>query len=81
MAAKEAWSSFHQKPFQMPKSFGDGLLESLDYGEGDRVRHRKFGDGTVTSVVRGGKDFEVTVDFDTAGTKKVFASFARLVKI
>lgn len=81
MAAKEAWNSFHQKPFSQPKSFGDGLLESLDYGEGDRVRHRKFGDGTVTSVVRGGKDFEVTVDFDAAGTKKVFASFARLVKI
>ena len=80
-AAKEAWNSFRQKPFQQPKSFGAGLLESLDYGEGDRVRHRKFGDGTVTSVVKGGKDFEVTVDFDTAGTKKVFASFARLSKI
>lgn len=80
-AAREAWNSFHQKPFKQPKSFETGLLESLDYGEGDRVRHRKFGDGTVTSVVKGGKDFEVTVDFDTAGTKKVFASFARLSKI
>ncbi len=80
-SARDAWASFRQKPFSTPKSFGDGLLDSLDYGEGDRVRHKKFGDGLVTSVVKGGKDFEVTVDFDTAGTKKMFASFARLVKI
>ena len=31
---------------------------------GDRVRHLKFGEGTVTNIVQGGRDFEVTVDFD-----------------
>lgn len=80
-AAREAWNSFRQKPFSPPKSFGSGLLDSLDYQEGDRVLHQKFGEGTVKAVVKGGKDFEVTVDFDTAGTKKMFASFARLNKI
>lgn len=54
---------------------------SLDYGVGDRVRHIKFGDGEVMAVVEGGRDYEVTVDFDKAGTKKMFASFAKLKKI
>ena len=54
---------------------------SLDYGVGDRVRHIKFGDGEVMAVVEGGRDYEVTVDFDKVGTKKMFASFAKLKKI
>ena len=54
---------------------------SLSYGVGDRVSHMKFGEGTVTGVVEGGRDFEVTVDFDAAGTKKMFASFAKLKKL
>ena len=45
------------------------------------MRHVKFGEGTVRNVVEGGRDFEVTVDFDKAGTKKMFAGFARLEKI
>ena len=52
-----------------------------DYGKGDRVRHIKFGEGTVTDVTESEKDYVVTVDFDDAGVKKMFASFARLVKI
>ncbi len=54
---------------------------ALSYGVGDRVAHMKFGNGTVTGIVEGGRDFEVTVDFDTAGTKKMFASFAKLKKL
>ncbi len=54
---------------------------ALDYGVGDRVSHVKFGTGTVKAVMDGGRDYEVTVDFDTAGTKKMFAGFAKLKKI
>ena len=54
---------------------------SLSYHEGDRVQHIKFGEGTVLSIVAGGRDFEVTVDFDRFGTKKMFASFAKLKKV
>lgn len=53
----------------------------LSYGVGDRVRHIKFGDGCVTAIVSGGRDYEITVDFDRAGTKKMFASFAKLKKL
>lgn len=68
-------TSFSPKQFEVKKSQG------LAYGVGDTVRHIKFGTGTVQAIVDGGKDYEVTVDFDKAGTKKMFASFAKLKKI
>ena len=55
--------------------------DTLSYGVGDRVRHVKFGEGTVLDIKKGGRDFEVTVEFDTAGVRKMFAMFAKLVKI
>ena len=55
--------------------------DKLSYGVGDRVRHVKFGEGTVLDIKEGGRDFEVTVEFDTAGVRKMFAMFAKLVKI
>ena len=54
---------------------------TLEYGPGDRVNHMRFGNGTVKSVVDGGKDYEVTVEFDNMGVRKMFASFAKLKKI
>lgn len=54
---------------------------SPDYAEGDRVCHVKFGEGTVLEIRSGGRDYEVTVDFDSAGVRKMFAKFAKLVKI
>lgn len=52
----------------------------LDYAVGDRVSHIKFGEGTVLEIKDGGRDYEVTVDFDEAGVRKMFASFAKLKK-
>ena len=54
---------------------------SLGYEVGDRVRHVKFGEGTVTDIKEGGRDHEVTIEFDSVGTRKMFAKFARLVKV
>lgn len=55
--------------------------EGLSYGEGDRVRHKKFGEGVVVKIADGGRDYEVTVDFEKAGVRKVFAAFAKLEKV
>ncbi len=55
--------------------------DALEYGPGDRVSHIRFGNGTVKSIVDGGKDYEVTVEFDTMGVRKMFASFAKLKKV
>ncbi len=56
---------------QQGKSFGKPAGGKLEYGAGDRVRHIKFGEGTVLSIVEGGRDYEVTVNFDGPGTKKM----------
>lgn len=63
------------------KAFTVQKAVSLDYGPGDRVSHVKFGEGTVQSVADGVRDFEVTVEFDRFGVKKMFASFAKLQKV
>ncbi len=64
--------------FDKKPSAGDA---GLGYGIGDKVRHIKFGTGTVKEIKNGGRDYEVTVDFENGGTKKMFASFAKLQKI
>lgn len=71
---------FTRKP-TFGKTFTVSRAETLDYGVGDRVRHVKFGEGTVQEIKNGGKDYEVSVDFDTYGTKRMFASFAKLQKL
>ena len=60
---------------------GGAVKQKPDYGPGDRVMHIKFGAGTVEEVKEGAKDYEVTVDFDTAGRKRMFAGFAKLKKV
>ncbi|MBQ9910956.1 MAG: UvrD-helicase domain-containing protein [Lachnospiraceae bacterium] len=76
-----------KKPFTPPKpaTFGRTFevkkADGLEYGVGDRVQHMKFGCGTVLEIVDGKKDFEVAVNFDEYGEKRMFASFAKLKKI
>lgn len=60
------------------KAFEVNKASALDYTVGDMVRHVKFGVGTVINIVDGGRDYEVTVDFEKSGVKKMFASFAKL---
>jgi len=83
---QKAKSAFKAKPMALtqaqPKPFvsvntGNKIL---DYAIGDTVKHVKFGTGIVKQIMEGGRDFEVTVEFETAGTKKMFASFAKLQK-
>ena len=53
----------------------------LSYGVGDRVRHIKYGDGTVQKVEKDVRDYKITVAFDGAGQKIMYAAFAKLQKI
>ena len=76
----ETRRNLRAKPFET-NTFTVTKADHLDYGVGDRVRHLRFGEGTVLEITEGGKDYEVKVNFDTAGTKKLFASFAKLKKI
>ncbi len=73
-SAREA---FRAKPFESKTLSGN----KLEYEIGDRVFHIKFGTGIVLDIKAGGRDYEVTVDFEKAGTKKMFASFAKLKRL
>ena len=72
----------HSAPAPKAPVYGTKIQRgNLDYNQGDRVSHRKFGEGTVVDISDGKRDYEVTVEFDTAGQKKMLASFAKLEKI
>ena len=75
--AKEA---FRTKTFD-PQQFKVVKADKLDYTVGDQVSHVKFGKGTVLEITEGGRDYEVKVDFERVGVKKMFASFAKLKKV
>ena len=79
MAKKPAYGSPSSKP-----GFGKEFTvtkASIDYKVGDRVKHMKFGEGTVLGIEDGPRDYQVTVNFDTAGQKVMMASFAKLKKV
>ena len=77
---REIKRTFQEKP-KAVQQFTVTKASSLDYGVGDRVHHMKFGEGTVADITEGGRDYEVAVDFDNFGRKKMFASFAKLKKV
>ncbi|MCM1185850.1 MAG: DNA helicase PcrA [Lachnoclostridium sp.] len=56
-------------------------LEELDYGVNDRVKHIKYGEGTVIAVSKEPRDYKVTVEFDRFGQKNMYASFAKLKRV
>ena len=79
-AYRQMRETFKTKAFAQPQV--EAKKEGgLSYNIGDRVRHIKFGVGSVTDIREGGRDYEVTVNFDRVGVKKMFASFAKLTKV
>lgn len=81
--------------FDKPKT-GSNLLNSIpnlqkglgaaksfqpNYKVGDTVKHIKFGTGMITKMQQSGNDYEVTVDFEGSGQRKLRASVARLKKL
>jgi len=54
---------------------------SCDVKKGDRVNHKKFGNGLVISVTPTGDDAQIEISFDNVGTRSLLASFAKLTKI
>ena len=71
-------------------NLGSGLRESeLDtekprhsdiepFKAGDKVRHGRFGIGTVINIKQDGADWEIQVAFESQGVRKLYQSFAQL---
>ena len=81
---KPKTTALENKPF-IAKGVGTGAkvstTGSLSYGVGDRVKHIKYGMGTVKNIEPGPRDYQVTVEFDGAGQKVMYAAFAKLKKM
>ena len=84
---KPKTTALENKPFITKGLAGSGLSKGtpvsagLDYGVGDRVKHIKFGAGTVKHIEAGPRDYQVTIEFDGAGQKVMYAAFAKLKKL
>ncbi len=63
------------------KGMPDRAPEDPEYGEGERVTHVKYGEGTVTKLEKEPRDYKVTVNFDKYGQKIMYASFAKLKRV
>ena len=76
----KARKAFEQKVF-VPKNLEKQEKSKLGYQEGDTVKHIKYGVGMVEKIEDGGRDYAVTVNFEKAGVKKMYAAFAKLKKL
>lgn len=77
-------SKFEQKkrtPLPNNPASSNNSVGNVKYSAGERVRHKTFGDGMITSVMPMGNDSMLEIAFDSVGTKKVMANFAKLEKI
>ena len=48
------------------------------YEEGQRVYHKKFGEGTINKIEAEGEDYKLEIHFDKVGNKRLMAKFAGL---
>ncbi len=67
--------------FEKPKKASETTKPSLDFVSGDRVLHRKFGEGTVLEAKALGADMFLKVKFDTVGEKNLMAAYVQLEKL
>lgn len=65
----------------MPKKTETEKKESLNVSVGDKVAHKKWGEGMIVSKTEKGDDFEIVVSFDGKGLKKLMMSFAPLTVV
>lgn len=68
-------ASYLKKEIPAPKNV------SLDFSVGDIVKHFKFGKGSVLKISPAGADYEVTINFDNFGEKKLMANLSKLKKV
>lgn len=73
-------STFKDNMFN-PVKVQEPLPEEINFKPGDRVEHKKFGEGIIISVQQFGRDAKLEINFDSVGRKQLMAVFAKLKKI
>ena len=87
-AAAKIFGEQNQSPafqFRTAESFLNSIKQSKQedvdlskYKVGQRVYHKKFGEGTITKLEEEGNDIKVDLEFDKVGHKRLMAKFAGL---
>ena len=78
VAAKPAFQ------FRTAESFLNGInhkkqqVTENNYEAGQRVYHKKFGEGVINRIEAEGDDYKVDIQFDKVGNKRLMAKFAGL---
>ena len=68
------------KKFSMPKVQVEEPTGKRGFRKGDRVKHPKYGEGTVYLREGNGEDAKITVQFNRFGLKKLVEKYAQLEK-
>lgn len=87
--AANIWKEHHLRGSRMAykeerSTIGEERLEGESaetFAPGERVLHRKFGEGTIVDVQQFGRDSKLVIDFDGTGRKTLMALFAKLKKL
>ncbi len=79
------YSKLAQKSYNGSLSFGSSLVshktpaaDQIGYNIGQRVEHKTFGEGLIVSITPMGNDTLLEIAFDSVGTKKLMAAYAKL---
>jgi DNA helicase-2/ATP-dependent DNA helicase PcrA len=82
--AKRRRESALHSSYKVPtanKAAGAQGAENVSWNIGDKVNHKKWGEGTVVKVTGDGKNAELDVAFDNEGIKRLLAEFAPITKV
>ena len=60
------------------KKASDRQVDITKYKEGQRIYHKKFGEGTINKIEQEGEDYKLDIQFDKVGHKWLMAKFAEL---
>ena len=75
----EEYNRFKHSIFKSSKN--ETKIDDLSYQKGDRVEHRKFGKGTILSIMPMGNDCKLEINFDNEGVKNLMAVHAKLKRL
>ena len=85
VAAKGVENTTAGFQFRTAESFLNSLNKKANtgadiskYEEGQRVYHKRFGEGTIQKIEPEGEDYKLEINFDKAGKKRLMAKFAGL---
>ena len=77
---KKDYMKFNRQTKSNIDDFKTKKVENVDFSIGDRVLHRKFGEGVVMDIYKN-EDLYIKVNFDKSGIKDMSATYANLKKI